>query len=118
MSHKEHKIYFYLLNKEKKIVSIDKISDIKSGYERKISMNDSKSGRTIKSCIKGIKKIDIIPGVDHDYNRSSGHYDPNRHHSSLRKRDRESEESRLESYKSGSKKAKSSLLFEDEDDEN
>jgi predicted transcriptional regulator of viral defense system len=53
MSHKEQKIYFSLLNKEKKIISVDQLSDIKRGYARKILFNLNKKGalyRIAKGC--------------------------------------------------------------------
>jgi len=53
MSHKEQEIYFSLLNKEKKVVSINQLSSINRAYARKILFSLNKKGalhRIAKGC--------------------------------------------------------------------
>ena len=80
---------------------IRQMSDENSGYERKIKLDDTKSTRVAKSCVKGIKKVDRVSGVDTDYHEV--HFDPtkSRPNSPLKKREREQ---------------KSPDLFEDDED--
>jgi len=55
---------------------IREMSKETSGYERKISIDDSQ-GRTVKSMIKGIKKVIKFPDSDHEYTRDHGMHSPN-----------------------------------------
>ncbi len=53
MSHKEQEIYFSLLNRERTVVSINQLSDMKRGYARKILYSLNKKGalyRIAKGC--------------------------------------------------------------------